>query len=148
MWVPNPNPYEWKVQELDNLGVPFVKGHIVRLERNGIQRRFTGQEAVDGAWERGWHDTGRPETADMVAIAPGVVDVTDGEEGEREGEDGKPTGPTSKSKLGKMNKSELIAHGNEIGLNLDVDLADADMTNADMVLLIQVKESKLFAEKE
>jgi hypothetical protein len=138
MWVPNPNPYEWKVQELDNLGVPFVKGRIVRLERNGIQRRFTGQEAVDGAWARGWHDTGRPETADMVAIAPGVVEEKEGEE------EATPfTGPASKSKLAKMNKSELIAHGEGIGIDLDEGLS-----NADMVLLIQVKESKLFTEKK
>ena len=68
MWVPIPDPYKWEPQELDNAGVPCVKGRIVVLDCGGERKRFSGQDAVDEAWATGWHDFDRPETADVVWV--------------------------------------------------------------------------------
>ena len=57
-------PYEWSKLECDQNGRPFVKGPRVVLEKDGVKKRFTTQETVTQAWSEGWHDVGRPETAE------------------------------------------------------------------------------------
>lgn len=58
--------YEWKPNECDPKdGIPYVKKASVVLEKDGKRETFTTQEAVTAAWADGWHDTGRPETADV-----------------------------------------------------------------------------------
>jgi len=62
--------YEWKPKECGANGIPYVKGPRVRLEKDGVTRKFVTQEEVDWAWKNGWYDVGRPETADEVVEAP------------------------------------------------------------------------------
>lgn len=57
--------YKWKHHELGTDGIPHVKKAPVTLERAGDKKKFRTQEEVDAAWAAGWHDTGRPETADV-----------------------------------------------------------------------------------
>ena len=58
--------YKWQPRECDPAdGIPYVKKAPVVLEKDGVQKTFTTQAAVDAAWVDGWHDTGRPETADV-----------------------------------------------------------------------------------
>ena len=57
--------YEWKKNEVDRFtGIPFSKGPRVNLEKDGVKKKFVTQETVDEAWADGWHEPGRPETAD------------------------------------------------------------------------------------
>ena len=126
MWVPNPDPYEWKPWEVDVNGVPFVKGSAVVLDRidtNGVEerKRFSGQEAVDEAWANGWHDTGRPETADVIwDVAPALE-------------------PDIFKPVEKMNKTEKIMYGDTFDPSLELSM---DMTHAEMDLLIKAALSQ------
>ena len=126
MWVPNPKPYPWGPTEVNSEGVPFVKDRIVVLDRinekGEVERkRFSGQEAVDAAWAKGWHDTGRPETADViwdeVAEPKPEIDLT------------KP--------VEKMIKTEKVAYGETFDPPLELHM---DMTHAEMDLFIQAAE--------
>ncbi|KKL11992.1 hypothetical protein LCGC14_2540200, partial [marine sediment metagenome] len=47
-------------------GIPFSKGPRVNLEKDGVKKKFVTQETVDAAWADGWHEPGRPETADAI----------------------------------------------------------------------------------
>ncbi len=131
MWVPNPEPYEWKPWEVDVNGVPFVKGSAVVLDRidtNGVEerKRFSGQDAVDEAWATGWHDTNRPETADVIWDVPEpVLD---------------PEKPVE-----KMNKTEKIMYGDTFDPSLELSM---DMTHAEMDLLIKAALSQEEEEEE
>lgn len=62
--------YKWRKNECDVDGIPFVKKASVVLEKDGVQETFVTQEEVDQAWADGWHDTGRPETADSAIDEP------------------------------------------------------------------------------
>lgn len=119
MWIPKPDPYEWKPWEVDHDGIPFVKGSAVVLDRInehgvGERERFSGQDAVDEAWATGWHDTGRPETADVI---------WEDEEEKEEEEVSKPKPKSYKS----MNKAEKIEYGETLGLELHDDMSHEEM---------------------
>ena len=103
--------YEWKLNECDANGIPYVKKAPVVLEKDGVKHTFTTQEEVDAAWDDGWHDTGRPETAEPAVDEP--------------------------INLERMTKSELVHYGEEIGLELDMD-----MTKDQMLLFIASHEGE------
>lgn len=61
--------YEWQPRECNAQGIPYSKLANVCLERNGELETFLTQEGVDQAWADGWHEPGRPETADELRTA-------------------------------------------------------------------------------
>ena len=63
-------PYEWQKHECYDNGVPFSKGHMARLEKDGVTHKFKTQEEVNQAWADGWYEPGRPETADVSNETP------------------------------------------------------------------------------
>ena len=67
--------YEWQKHECYDNGVPFSKGHMARLEKDGVTYKFKTQEAVDQAWADGWYEPGRPETADVARETSGPDEV-------------------------------------------------------------------------
>ena len=125
--VPNPNPYEWKHWEIDyEDDIPFVKKAGVSLEKNGKIKDFLTQEAVDEAWKKGWHNPGKPETADFV---DGVKEFDDSEIDE----------PTPNRTLHNMNKANLMALGKVRGLELP-----EEMENKNMRAAIVEREAEIF----
>lgn len=64
--------YKFQPWELDKDGVPFSKKAGVFLEKDGVVKSFKIQEDVDAAWASGWHDPGKPETADVPLQAKPV----------------------------------------------------------------------------
>lgn len=57
--------YEWPREQCNGEGIPYSKLAIVTLERDGELKKFRTQEEVDAAWVDGWHEPGKPETADV-----------------------------------------------------------------------------------
>ncbi len=57
--------YKFQPWELDTDGVPHCKKAGVFLEKDGVLKSFLIQEEVDAAWANGWHNPGKPETADV-----------------------------------------------------------------------------------
>ena len=110
--IPNPEPYKWKPNECDEYNIPYVKKAPVVLEKSGRTQDFLTQTEVDEAWETGWHDTGRPQTADMVENVSK--------------ESSEPAGWTKK-RFSDMNKADLMEYGKEFELNLTEDMTNDDM---------------------
>lgn len=57
-------------------GVPHCKLAPVTLEKNGELKKFRTQEEVDLAWGSGWHERGKPETADVHGDTVAIVDAS------------------------------------------------------------------------
>ena len=58
-------PYKWKPNECNEDGIPYSKLANVTLEKDGELKTFLTQEEVGAAWADGWHEPGRPETANV-----------------------------------------------------------------------------------
>lgn len=57
--------YVWQPRECDPVtGIPYSKLRAARLEKGEMNRKFKNQKELDWAWANGWHEPGRPETAD------------------------------------------------------------------------------------
>lgn len=118
-FVQNPNPYVWKRNEKGPDGVPYVKKAPVVLQKGKVTKDFLTQEDVNVAWATGWHDTKRPETADVVPEAPKEEDEVD-------------VGAVTPMKLfGKtfqrLTKQELMEYGIHLGLEIDPELTNEQM---------------------
>ena len=77
--------YEWQMRECNPdvkregypHGLPYSKIANVTLEKDGELKTFLTQEATDAAWADGWHEPGRPETADVIEVAAAAVATAD-----------------------------------------------------------------------
>lgn len=105
--------YVWKVNECNAQGVPFVKLANVVLERNGETKHFATQAEVDEAWANGYHDIGKPETAEDP------VDI-DGDH------DDEPA-----AEFDEMTKAMMVEHAAEAhGLELDPRVTKNELIDA------------------
>lgn len=62
-----PKHYEMsECSVVDGKATPFCRLAPTFLEKDGKKQCFSTQDAVDRAWDEGWHSCGKPETAEKA----------------------------------------------------------------------------------